>query len=96
MPLTKTPAGPPSNLIRVDASSTKTSVALTWTAPTELGNDVIIDYSLHMFNSVNSAFEETASGITGTSFTKTGLTTGEEYKFKVLARNSKGDGALSP
>ena len=54
----------------------------------------MIDYKVHWDQGSNS-FEELATGVTATSYTKTGLTAGTTYVFKVKARNALGDSAFS-
>ena len=63
---------------------TKTEASFSWTAPSDDGGDTVIDYTIEMDGT------EVATGITITSYTQTGLTTGNTYVFTVEARNRVG------
>ena len=70
------------------------SITVGWSQPSENGSP-ITNYKL--FYSVNSAaFEPLDSSVgTATSYEATGLSTGSNYKFKVIAENGVGDGPAS-
>ena len=78
--------GVPTFLTRDSVNTTKTQVAFTWTAPTEIGGVAIIDYTIQWDQGTNS-YVSLATGVTSTNYTKTGLSAGTTYKFKVSARN---------
>lgn len=46
IPLTLSPAGAPTNLIRTDNFLVKTEIQMSWQAPTDTGNTQILDYRL--------------------------------------------------
>ena len=69
----------------VEVSVTKTEASFSWTAPSVDGGDPVIDYTIEMDG------VEVATGITSTSYTKTGLNTGTSYVFSVKAKNSVGN-----
>ena len=84
----------PSALTRDDANTSKTQVAFTWSAPTDNGGVAVIDYSIS-WDQGTSTYVSLATGVTLSTYLKTGLTAGTTYKFKVSARNSIGTGSLS-
>ena len=92
------PAGVPSAVGSVSAASTSgTSVTVTWTTPASNGGAAITDYTVEYAPVSNSSttltwtpFAHTAT--TGTSLVVTGLTTGTPYYFRVSAKNSVGNG----
>ena len=85
----------PTSIQRNEGSTTKTQVAFTWLVPTDDGGDSVIDYTIEMDTSNSGSFTEIASGVTSTSYTKTGLNEGTSYQFKVKARNSFGYSSYS-
>jgi len=81
------PPQPPSNLAAIAASSS--SINLTWTASPTAG----VTYNI--FRSTTSGFtpsgsNQVASGVTGTSFTDTGLASSTTYFYLVEASNAGG------
>ena len=48
----------------------------------------MLDYSIEMDDNNDGIYSEIATGVTSTSYTKTGLSAGTSYKFRVRARNS--------
>jgi Fibronectin type III domain len=83
-----TSPGAPTNL---QATAGDQSVSLSWTAPS---GSVVTSYNVYRGLTSNT---ETLykSGITGTSYTDTGLSNGTAYFYKVTAANSVGEGGLS-
>ena len=71
-------------------STTKTQVAFSWTAPVVDGGNTVIDYSIEMDHDNDDVYIEIATGVTLTSYTLTGLSEGNTYRFRVRARNSVG------
>lgn len=81
---------PPVNLTRDQANTSKTQVAITWSAGPSNGGSVVIDYTIFWDQGINS-YVQAASGITALAYTRsTGISTGTAYKFKVQARNAVG------
>ncbi|NBW15963.1 MAG: hypothetical protein EBR82_49065 [Caulobacteraceae bacterium] len=67
---------------------TDTSVALSWTAPSDNGGTAITGYRIE-YSSDNFANTTVANTTgTGTSTTVTGLTSSTSYKFRVYAKNA--------
>jgi len=68
------------------------ALQVTWNAPTPNGGSPVLDYEL--------SIEGSQSGVVtvglGASHTWTGLTNGEQYQFRVRARNAAGLGNPSP
>jgi hypothetical protein len=83
----------PTNLVKNQASITKTTASFSWT-PGPSGGAFIIDYKVSYDQSIG-VWVDLAENIVGTTYTAIGLTQGTEYKFKVQARNSVGFSALS-
>ena len=82
-------------LLQKDAEQTKAGqVGLKWVAPDFTGGSPIEDYRIVM-DSGDGEFVEIQTGITETSFVVTDLTPGQDYRFKVDARNAAGYGAYS-
>jgi hypothetical protein len=77
-----TTPGLPTALIRDEVNTSKTQAAFTWTVPASNGGSAVIDYII-MWDQGTGTFVQAATGITTTSYTKTGLTSGTTYNFKV-------------
>lgn len=74
---------PPVNLTRDQVNTSKTQVAITWSAGPSNGGSVVIDYTIFWDQGINS-FVQATSGITALAYTRsTGISTGTAYKFKV-------------
>jgi hypothetical protein len=58
------------------------------------GGDVIIDYRVSIAEQ-GAAFSILSAGVTATTYTATGLTSGVTYEFKVESRNSYDHGSSS-
>jgi titin len=81
--------GEPTALANVPTVTNAIQVGLEWTAPSEDGGSVVIDYKV-LYGEQTGSYNNEIAGITTTSFTVIGLTTGTVYKFKVQARNEYG------
>ena len=90
MPVADVEPDAPTTLTRNDASTTKTQVAFTWSAPVIDGGDTVIDYKIEMDDDNDGVYSTVATGVTSTAHTETGLLAGSSYKFRVSARNSVG------
>ena len=75
-------------------NTSQTQVAFTWSAPASNGGSAVIDYII-IWDQGTGTYIQAAAGITTTSFTKTGLSAGTTYNFKVQARNVVGVGSLT-
>ena len=84
--------GAPTSLASTPAA---TSVALTWTAPTDTGGENITDYELRYQAGSTAGGTWTSLGQTTTSYTQTGLDKGTEYTFQVRAVNDTGNSSGS-
>lgn len=79
----------PSNLRNNEAVTGEGQIGLQWDEGAYDGGDPIQDYRISYDQSTDT-WIELVSGVTQTSYTVTGLTTGSRYKFKVEARNNYG------
>lgn len=77
----------PVSLSNVVATTSATTIAMTWSAGAANGGSPVIDYRISHKLLTDASFTELASGITTTSYSTTSLTAGGEYIFKVEARN---------
>ena len=89
--------GAPAAPTAVSGVAGDTSVALSWTAPTSVGesavSDYVVQYALASSPTSWTTFDDGVS--TTPSTTVTGLTDGTAYVFQVLAVNTAGSGAAS-
>ena len=69
----------PLSLAEVLSSKTATTIGLSWIAGTENGGAAVIDYTVSY--STTGTYTVLQSGVTTTSFTAAGLTTGTTYSF---------------
>ena len=91
--ITTTP-DPPTGLLEDYSKRTKSTLALTWTAPVFTGGALIEDYRVSVAEQ-GSAFTVLQSGVTSTTYTAISLTAGVTYEFKVEAKNSYGYSSYS-
>lgn len=89
-----TPVGVPGAPTGVSGTSGDSQVALTWTAPSSTGGSAITGYVVEYTPAGGSA-ATVNTGSTTTSYTKTGLTNGTAYTFRVAAINAVGTGSYS-
>ena len=78
----------PTSFLRNESSTTKTQVAFSWNAPSDNGGSSVIDYAIEMDSNNSGSYTEVSTSITGTSYTKTGLSEGTSYNFRLRARNT--------
>jgi fibronectin type 3 domain-containing protein len=84
-------AGAPTAPLGLTASAGNGSVSLSWSAPTSNGGSAITGYNVYRGTSPGGeATTPVTTGVTGTSFTDTGLANGTTYYYKVAAVNSAG------
>lgn len=81
----------PQNVARDEALTSASQVTFTWSVPSYTGGTgtSILDYSIQWDNATGS-FSSLTTGVTALTFTKTGVTAGVTYQFKVAARNQVG------
>jgi titin len=93
-----TPVGVPGAPTALSGKSGISQVALTWTAPTSNGGNVVTGYQVQVGTSASGPFSN-AAGCPTTSVvaacTATGLTNGTTYFFQVAAINANGTGSYS-
>ena len=77
-------------------SADLTSITIQWAAP-DNGGTPILSYKVQINSGPAQSYLD-AGTVTGdtTTFKATGLTTGQEYKFKVKASNAVGESNYSP
>jgi titin len=96
-PITSTPFVAPDAPTSVTAGAADSSVALSWTAPTNVPSTSIIGYRVERAPATGSTWTVVAANTASslTSYTVTGLTNGTEYRFRVTALISAGAGTVS-
>ena len=72
----------PTALTRDETNTSSTQVVFTWTAPTTTGGAPVLDYTIQ-WDQGTGTYVQVQSGITVLTFTKTGVSAGVTYKFKV-------------
>lgn len=85
--------GAPTSLQRIEPTDT-TQASISWSAPSDDGGSVVTGYRV-VYDQGSNSYTEADDNVAGTQFTKTGLTAGQAYKFKVQACNAIGCGADS-
>lgn len=84
-------ASPPAAPTGLTATAGNTQVALSWT-----GNSAATSYNVYRgTSSGGESGTPVATGITGTTYTNTGLTNGTKYYFKVAAVDASGTSGMS-
>lgn len=78
------------------ANRTKTTISITWSAltGTASGDSTILSYNLYWDNGSGTTSIQLTDSLT-TSWTVSGVVSGQSYKFKVRARNIYGYGSFS-
>lgn len=82
------PDAPTLNL--ASTTATQSSITLVWNAPADDGGSDITDYQVWWDRGTNSWEQAELTTSTATSYTKSGLSAGNEYKFYVKAVNVVG------
>jgi len=91
-----TPGAAPGIPTSLASTRGNAQVALTWTAPTNIGGFAITDYRVEYKTTAGSVWSVFADGTsTSLAATVTGLTNGTGYDFRVSATNSVGTGSVS-
>jgi hypothetical protein len=80
----------PVSLANDAATTSSTTIGLTWSAGAENGGSPVIDYRISYAASGTSTFAILAAGITTTSYSTIALTSGASYTFKVESRSAFG------
>lgn len=81
---------PPVSLANDVATTSATTIAMTWSEGALNGGSPVIDYRISHNLSTDTSFTELATGVTTTSYSTTSLTAGGEYVFKIESRNEYG------
>src|ERR1019366_8871759 len=89
--LVATVPGAPTGVVGTKVSTTSASVS--WTAPASDGGSVITGYKVIPYNVTTSTGAATVASTSGATIT--GLTSGDDYTFRVVATNAVGDSAAS-
>jgi Fibronectin type III domain len=71
--------------------TTSSQVTFTWQTPSNSGGTgtSILDYTIQWDNATGT-FSQLTTGVTDLTFTKTGVSAGQTYQFKIAARNQVG------
>lgn len=91
--------GPPIGLVTDETATFRAdddtmTLKFKWKEPIDDGGTTVIDYRIEMKTEATSWLELNGA-YEFQSIVKTGLIPGTEYKFRVQARNSVGDGPVS-
>lgn len=77
-------------------SATPTTIALSWTAPSNDGGSAINGYAIQKSSDGGSTWDTfTVTNTTSVSISVTGLSNSTTYKFRVAAKNTNGQGPFS-
>ena len=87
------PPAAPALTVANNATTPKTKIDVSWTAPDMAGKPAISDYDVEYRLSGGSTWTDASFSGTGTSTTLSGLTEGKSYEVQVRAVNAEGDGA---
>ncbi len=72
----------PYSLQRNDATTIAGTIGLTWVQGLSNGGSPVLDYSI-IYDQATGVYVSLTTGVTVTSFVKSGLTVGSTYKFRV-------------
>ena len=92
--LTLAPAAPAAPTVSA-VSGSDTSLAVSWTAPSNTGKPAITSFDLRYRQGSSGSWTNGPQDVSGTSSTITGLTEGESYQVQVRATNAEGDSPWS-
>ncbi len=95
--LSATPATVPGTPSLTSATPGNGMVDLAWSPPTDVGGASVSDYVVYEYRGGDTSGTPTTidTRSTGTAFSVSGLTNGQQYTFTVVAANSAGDGGPS-
>ena len=71
----------PTSVTRDSVNTSSSQVVFTWSTPTSSGAP-ILDYTIQWDQGTGS-YVQAASGVTALTYTKTGVSAGVTYKFKI-------------
>ncbi len=91
---TGVPAQAPGAINDLSSDFTTTTAILSWSAPSD-GGSAITEYEVQYGTVTSGTFGSTYTDDASPGATITGLTTGTEYQFRVVAKNSIGTGPAS-
>ena len=92
---TPAPTVPDAPLSLAAAPGATGEIVLTWLAPLDNGGDAITGYNVCQADQQGGPYICSSTGSTLTVFTVSGLTSGNQYWFRVEAVNSVGTGPMS-
>ena len=88
--------GAPGVVTNVTGTAGIGQISVTWSAPVSNGGSALTDYTVQYSSNSGGTWTTFADGVsTATSTTVTGLSAGTSYTFRVLAKNTIGDGPYS-
>ena len=90
-----TPTVPDAPLALAASGGLPGEISLVWLAPLDNGGDAITGYNVCQTAQQGGLYSCVATGSTFTFFTATGLTSGNQYWFRIEAVNSVGTGPMS-
>lgn len=76
--------------------ATKSSVALAWSRPKDVGGSAIIGYFVEYKTVCSDTWSRHEHKITSTMFTLSGLSPESEYQFRIFAVNNIGESEAGP
>ncbi len=86
--------GAPAAPTSLTSTPAATSIALSWTAPTQTWGSAITGYKIEVSED-GTTFTELVASQTGTTYTHTGLSAGDTRWYRVRTINARGAGAAS-
>ncbi len=90
------PTAPETPTAVTTGSATPTTIALSWTAPSNDGGSAITGYAIQKSSDGGSTWDTfTVTNTTSISISVTGLSNSTTYKFRVAAKNTIGQGPFS-
>ncbi len=86
--------GAPAAPTSLTSTPAATSIALSWTAPTQTWGSAITGYKIEVSED-GTTFTELVASQTGTTYSHTGLSAGDTRWYRIRAINARGAGAAS-